>query len=184
MSQIFYGSIRKLIRIIYIPVGALIVFSKKQYQWKSSINVSGSCGHLFPTLIWFFFRTGYVALNDGMTENKQTPARHLSGCHNIYALFQGFFIHLFLTLATNKELALPIGPPARYAIFHCMLDAKLFLQLHFVLHKQPSLFYVLCSRCSTVSSASVCISQKAHPAVCFMRSMLNFLILSAYPTGD
>jgi len=50
-------------------VGALIVFSKKQYQRKASMNVSGSCGDLLPTLICFF-STGYIALNDSMTENK------------------------------------------------------------------------------------------------------------------
>jgi len=77
----------------------------------------------------------------------------MSDCHNIYALFHGFFIRLFLAFATNKELTLSIWPSARYAIFHYMLDAQLFLQLHFVPHKQPALFYLLCSRCSTVSSA-------------------------------
>jgi len=35
----------------------------------------------------------------------------------IYALFRDFLIRLFLTLGTNKELTLSIGPPADYAIY-------------------------------------------------------------------
>lgn len=64
-------------------------------------------------------------------------------------------------------------------IYHYVLDAQLFLQLHFVLHKHPTLSYMLCFRCSAVSSASVFTPQTAHPAVRIIRSMLSFLILSA-----
>jgi len=47
----------------------------------------------------------------------------MSGCHNIYMLFHGFFVRRFLTLGINKELSLSIGPPAAYAIFYYILDA-------------------------------------------------------------
>jgi hypothetical protein len=51
-------------------MGAVTVFSKKQYQRKASYDVSGSYGDLFSIFVCFFISEDYVALNDGMTENK------------------------------------------------------------------------------------------------------------------